>query len=172
MAAYSSLAYYFMRDFRADIRGDSAALAVIFDQKEPGRPFFYNCDNPDQIGFIYTNKRGLTNTQHFYIRSHFTGDIITVDYLNRMGISCVSPDQNTVGCLIFTYYEDHHPAPPHFRRSSDVNAISMTRISRGIRADLRLLFYTGPNDSPIPLTVADLDHIYSSAYNCYYMRPG
>ncbi len=158
-----------MRDFRPDIRGDSAALAVIFEQTEPGRPFFFAAEDADKIGFIYTDRRGMTYIQHLYIKSHFTGDIVTVSYLGALGVTAREPEHGTIGHLIASHYEDRHAALPHFRQSSDANAISLTCIFNGARADLRLLFFTGDNDAPLQLAINDLEHIYSSAYNRYYL---
>lgn len=155
-----TMATYFMHNFRPDVRGDPAALAVIFDQEEPGRPFFFACDDPDQIGLIYTLKSGLAMTQHFYVKSHFTGEIVTVSYLDKLGVYSIEPDQGTIGHLIVSHYEDRHPALPHFRQSSDKNAISMTNIIGGVRADLRLLFYMGATVSSKLITVDDIEQVY------------
>lgn len=167
----STMATHFMRDFRPDIRGDSAALAVIFDQEEPGRPFFFACDDPNQVGFIYTDKRGMTYTRRLFIKSHFTGDTMTTGYLATLGVASIEPDHVTIGHLIVAHYEDRHAELPHFRRSSDPSAISLTCMFNGARADLRLLFMTSDTNTPFQLVINDLEHIYSSAYNRYYMRP-
>lgn len=169
---HTTMATYFIHDFRPDIRGNAAALATIFNQDEPGRPFFFASDDANYISFIYTDKRGMTYIRRLFVRSHFTGDMMTILYMKRLGVTSIDPDPDhgTLGHLIAAHYEDRHPALPHFRRSSDANAISLTVIFNGARADLRLLFFTADTGEPVQLTLADLEHIYSLAYNRYYMR--
>ena len=158
-----------MRDFRPDIRGNAAALAAIFEQTEPGHPFFFATEDADKIGFIYTDRRGMTYIRRLFVKSHFTGDTVTTSYLEALGVSSIEPDHSTMGHLIAAHYEDRHPALPHFRISSDPSAISLTCMFNGARADLRLLFFTADTGEPVQLAINDLEHIYSSAYNRYYL---
>jgi hypothetical protein len=166
-----TMATHFIRDFRTDIRGNAAAMAAIFAQDEPGRPFFFATEDPNQIGFIYTDKRGMTYIRRLFVKSHFTGDTVTTGYMDALGVSSIEPEHGTLGHLIVAHYEDRHPVLPHFRLSSDPSAISLTCMFNGARADLRLLFFTADTGEPVQLAINDLEHIYSSAYNRYYMRP-
>jgi len=161
---------HFNINFRPDIRGDAQALDTIFHQADVGRPFFYACDDPNMVGFIYTDKRGLTTQKHFHVKSHFTSEIVSVDMLRSLGLAAEPTD--TLPHLFAKYYVGRFPAPPYFRPSTDPNAISLTFIqANGTRGDLRLHFYMGENDSPVLVTAADLNHIYSSSYDRYYWNP-
>jgi hypothetical protein len=163
-ASGPTMVSYIIRDFRPEIRGDDAARAALFAQEEPGRPFFYATDDPDQIGFIYADKYGGVFLHKLYAMSHFSDEIVTVRLLGYLGLECA---EATLPHLMAQYNVTCHPEFPHFRPSSDRDGISLTYETRGERFNVRLMFYMGTNESPIPVTVADLQHVYGSAYNRY-----
>lgn len=167
-ASTLTVASYFINNFRPDIRGDTQATELVFSQTDIGRPFFYACEDPNMVGFIYTNKRGLVTHKHLHVKSHFTREVVSTDLLRRVGVA--DHAQNTIPHLIAKYWLT--PTTPHFRSSSDSNAISLTVIqSDGTRGDMRLNFYAGENDHPVLVTAADLTHVYSSSYDRYYWCP-
>lgn len=170
-ASTLSLSSHFISNFRPEVRGDTEALALVFSQSDIGRPFFYACEDPNMIGFIYTNKHGHATQKHLHIKSHFTGEVVSIGLFHRLGILPAAGTPGTLPHLIATYWA--RPTLPHSRPSSDPNAISLTftHPGTGVRADLRLHFYIGDNDAPVLVTAADLDHIYSSSYDRYYWNP-
>jgi hypothetical protein len=152
--------------------GDAQALETIFNQADVGRPFFYACEDPNTIGFIYTDKRGLTTQKHLYVKSHFTSEVVSVDMLHRLGVPRpVAPTADTLPHLIAANWM--RLTPPLCRPSSDPDAISLTFLHPGTgeRGDLRLHFFMGDNDCPIQVKAAYLTHVYNSSYDRYYWNP-
>lgn len=167
-----TIADRFIADFNQSVFGDEQARNAIFAQEKTGYPMFYTCEDPDVIGFIYTDKRGNVSTSHLRLKSVFTNERVTFAML-RAYYGETGTTATTLPQLIFNHYSRHGvQLAPHFRQSSDADAISFTFYNNdGSRNDFRIALYNVPIESPAarPLTTADFDHRYGSCYYRYYI---
>lgn len=131
---------YFTRYFRPDVRGDVEALASF----SPGSPFFFACNDPNEIGLIYTdNTTAPPIIQHLCAKA--TDEIVSVCTMSYIGLY-----ERTLAHLIMAYHKDGH-------ESSDKNAVTLTYAFNGGHANKHLTFYTELDDQ---LTVGDMERIF------------